>query len=200
VTVNIARLNSAAAFDTRDNPANTVRGSLLSTSLDYAPDVLGSDIRFVRLLVQAYHFRPWRGLGLASAARAGVAAALEGQELIPSERFFAGGARTVRGVAEDSLGPRHVLGQPAGGRALVVLNQEVRFPLYRWFGGVAFVDAGNVFESPSAMDVGRLVGAVGLGVRLATPYALFRVDYGVPWSPGPTGRTGRWSFGIGQAF
>ena len=105
IAINIARLTAAAAWDTRDDPVDTTRGSLVSLSLENAPESVGSDIRFVRELVQAYHFRPWRQMVLASAARFGVVSPLGGQDLIPSERFFTGGARTVRGVAEDSLGP-----------------------------------------------------------------------------------------------
>lgn len=40
---------------------------------------------------------------------------------------------------------------------MVVLNQEVRFPIYRWVRGVGFADTGNVFETASATDLGKLV-------------------------------------------
>ena len=33
-----------------------------------------------------------------------------------------------------------------GGDRLVILNQEVRFPIYRWVNGVVFADAGNIFD------------------------------------------------------
>ena len=138
ITINIARLTAAAAWDTRNDPVDTSRGSLASFSLEYAPEAVGSDIRFVRQVVQAYHFRPWRGLVFASAARVGAVVPLGGQDLIPSERFFAGGARTVRGVAEGGLGKRDFFGDAAGGRMLTVLNQEVRLPIYRWLRGVGF--------------------------------------------------------------
>jgi outer membrane protein assembly factor BamA len=200
LTINIARLIGTAAWDTRDDPADATRGGLLSSSLEYAPEPLGSDIRFVRYLAQAYYFRPIGRLVLASAGRVGLAAALGGQDFIPSERFFAGGARTVRGAQEDGLGPRDFFGDPTGGEALLVLNQEARVPLYRWLRGVAFVDFGNVFEKPSAITFGGLEGAMGFGFRLETPFALLRVDYGRLFSPEPGQRSGRWSFGIGQAF
>ena len=99
----------------------------------------------MRQVAQAYYFRPWKSLVFASAARFGVVTPLDGQDLIPSERFFAGGSRTVRGVPENGLGPRTFFGGAAGGEVMIVFNQEVRFPIYRWLRGVAFVDAGNVF-------------------------------------------------------
>ena len=200
ITINIARVNAAAAWDTRDDPGDTTRGSLASFSLEYAPEAVGSDIRFVREVVQAYYFRPWRRLVFASAARLGVVVPLGGQDLIPSERFFAGGARTVRGVAEGGLGARDFFGDPAGGRMLTVLNQEVRLPLYRWLRGVGFVDAGNVFTRPRDASLRDLVGSMGFGLRLASPFALLRVDFARPIWGEPAGASGRWSFGIGHAF
>jgi outer membrane protein assembly factor BamA/autotransporter translocation and assembly factor TamB len=200
VTINIARLASSAVFDSRDNPLDTTRGWLVSSNLEYAPASLGSDIRFVRYLAQAYYFQPMRRLVLASAARLGLATALDGQLLIPSERFFAGGARTVRGVPENTLGPRDIFGDAAGGGALVVFNQEVRFPLYRWFGGIGFVDLGNVFEAPRTIDFADLVGSFGAGLRVATPFALLRADVARLWSPEAGQPTARWTFGIGHTF
>ena len=199
ITVHIARLTAAAAWDTRDDPSDTSRGLLASSSFELAPESAGSDIRFVRQLWQAYLFRPWRNVVFASAARTGVVVPLGGQELIPSERFFAGGSRTVRGVAEGALGASDFFGFPEGGRMMIVLNQEARVPIYGWLRGVAFLDAGNVFARPRDASLGDLVGSLGVGLRLATPFALLRADYARPvWGTAQT--SGRWTFGIGQAF
>ena len=200
ITINIARLTAVGAWDSRDDAGDTTRGSLLSYTFEYAPASLGSDIRFVRHLTQAYSFRSWRGVVFGSAARLGFVSPLGGQELIPSVRFFSGGARSVRGVAEDGLGPRDFFGDPAGGEALLILNHEARFPIYRWLRGVGFVDAGNVFSRPGDFGFGNLVGAVGGGLRLVTPVALLRVDYGRQMWPGPRQGSGQWFFGVGQSF
>ena len=72
-------------------------------------------------------------------------------------------------------------------------------PLYKWLRGVAFIDAGNVFPQASALRFNALTGSMGIGVRLTTPFALLRADYGrTVWGAEP--RSGRWTFGIGQAF
>ena len=207
ITVNVARLIGNAAWDTRDDPLNATRGSLYSSSLQWAPDSLGSQFRFLKYVGQAYRFQNLHGVVLASAARLGVVGPLGGQDLITSERFLAGGSRTVRGVDENNLGPRDFFGDPAGGEVMLVFNQEARVPIYKWVGGVAFIDSGNVFPQPSDFTFGNLTTSIGAGLRLSTPFALLRADYGwVPW-PGTTTtrsgspwRTGRWFFGIGQAF
>ena len=188
ILVDVARLTANGAWDTRDDQLDTMRGTLLSSSVELAAQRLGSDISYVRSLSQAYHFRPWRGLVFASAARAGVVQPLGGQELIPSVRFYAGGARTVRGVEEDSLGERDFFGDPVGGEGLLVLNQEVRFPLYRWLRGVAFVDIGGVFSDPTPRW-GDMKTSIGAGLRVTTPFGVLRADY-----------AGRFTIGIGQAF
>ena len=200
LTVNVARLIGNAAWDTRDDPLNAKRGSLYSSSLQWAPDALGSQFRFVKYVGQAYRFQNVNGIVLASAGRLGLVTPLGGQELISSERFFAGGSRTVRGVNENSLGPVDFFGDPAGGQAMLVLNQEARVPIYKWLGGVAFIDAGNIFKAPGDLKLNALTGSIGFGVRLSTPFALLRADYGRTVWPGSVKGSGRWVFGVGQAF
>jgi outer membrane protein assembly factor BamA len=203
ITANVARLVGTAAFDSRDDLFDARRGTFASASLEYAPEALGSTsgIRFVRSLTQLYHFRLWQGMVLASGARLGLARGLGGVDLIPSERFRTGGSRSVRGVEEGSLGPRdEIFGDVIGGNAMLVFNQELRFPIYRWLRGAAFLDAGNVFATPRAVSLGKLAGSSGAGLRLTTPFGLLRVDYGRLWSPAVGQAAGRWSFGIGQIF
>jgi outer membrane protein assembly factor BamA len=200
ILVNVARLTGAAIYDTRDDPADTFTGSLFTANIEHGAEKLGSDIRFLRYLSQAYHFRSWRGLVFGSAVRIGLARGLGGQDLIPSERFYAGGARSVRGMAEDALGPVDFLGFATGGGGLLLLNQEVRFPIYGWLRGVGFVDAGNVFTTPRDVSLADLRGSAGAGLRLATPVGLLRVDYARLWAPRGDERPARWTLGIGHTF
>ena len=103
-------------------------------------------------------------------------------------------------VVLDGLGPVDFLGHSSGGRAVIVLNQEARFPLWRMLRGVGFVDAGNVFASVGDVSFGRLRVATGLGLRVETPVGLFRVDYGRPLFSTRTDAGGRWFVSLGQAF
>ena len=76
----------------------------------------------------------------------------------------------------------------------------MRLPIYRWVRGVGFVDAGNVFRRPRDASLRDLVGSIGFGLRLATPFALLRVDFAKPVWRAPAESSGRWVFGIGHAF
>ena len=107
----------------------------------------------------------------------------------------------MRGYAEDSLGERTFLGNPAGGEALFILNQEVRFPIGRFLQGVGFLDAGRPFASIGEMSIRDLSASVGMGVRIRTPVVMFRIDYGQPLDRTDGIRpSGRWFFSIGQMF
>ena len=88
------------------------------------------------------------------------------ENILPiSERFFAGGANTLRGFDFEEAGPRVVIvpqGQfrkpngdpvfldpftvPFGGNALAIVNLEARIPLTKSLRVVPFYDGGNVFR------------------------------------------------------
>jgi translocation and assembly module TamA len=125
--------------------------------------------------------------------------------------FKTGGGTSVRGYESDSLTPGYVLGQPAGGKVLLVLNEEIRVPfaalqsfraspILRRLGVVAFVDAGNTFTGLDTLGFGGLKVGTGAGVRLDTPVAVVRFDLARPlWRPAGSPSM-RWYLSIGQAF
>jgi outer membrane translocation and assembly module TamA len=163
-------------------------------SFDNAAEFLGSDVQNRKLLMQQFLFVPLGKMVLASRAQVGFAFGRD--ELLPSDRFRAGGATSVRGYGEDSLGPR-TFGVPSGGERLVVLNQEARFPMFRWVNGVVFIDAGNIFAKHQ--DWGALEVGYGAGLRFNTPIGLLRADMAFPSQP-VTGRGTRYYFGLGHIF
>lgn len=201
--VRTGRLRTALFVDRRDNVFNAAHGWFSSVSFDKAAPFLGADFPYTKMLLQQFYYQRLGPIVLATAGRIGLATSPENIDF--DNRFFAGGGTTVRGYSEDSLGPR-VGGQPTGGGALLILNQEVRFPIHRWFGGVAFVDAGNVWATKSELSISDLRFGYGLGLRVNTPFVVLRVDYGVPGSTIVVTRRansitdGRWYFGIGHIF
>jgi len=89
---------------------------------------------------------------------------------------------------------------PTGGDAELILNSELRFPLYKFFDGVAFVDAGNVYQTLQNFSPCDLRSSFGFGVRVRTPYLLLRFDYGIKLNPKPGESKGQFFFSFGQAF
>ncbi|MEP7117162.1 MAG: translocation/assembly module TamB domain-containing protein, partial [Acidobacteriota bacterium] len=198
--VDVARLTGTVARDTRDDPFDSHRGWFQSTGIEFATPSLGSDLRFLKYILQQFYFKPiGERVVLASAARVGAAWGFD-PPLLFSERYFAGGGTSVRGFAENGLGGTDFFGDPIGGAATLVLNQEIRFPLYKWVRGVGFVDAGNVYPRLGKLSFSDLDYGAGLGLRIETPFGLARIDYGLPL----TGRSGqpfgRWYISLGQAF
>jgi outer membrane protein insertion porin family len=196
--VNIAKLSEAIVWDRRDDPINSRKGTFSSVSFDQSALFLGSDRNNRKLLVQQFVFVPVGRIVLASRVQAGFAYGRD--PLAFSDRFRAGGATSVRGYGEESLGVRGRDGLPLGGDRLMVLNQEIRFPIYRWVNGVAFADAGNIFlkgEEWSGLKAGY-----GFGLRLDTPVGLLRGDVGFPGSTvqSTQSKKARWYFGFGHIF
>ena len=199
VVSNLARLSGAAVFDRRDDPLNARKGTFTSVSWDHAAYWLGSDVVNRKLLAQHHTFVPV-GSRLVLASRVQSGFVFGPDELLESDRFRAGGATTVRGYGEDSLGPRSQIGIPTGGETLVILNHEARFPIYGWAHGVAFVDAGNIFGKDEPFSWRALRLGYGFGLRLDTPFGMLRADVGIPKTALSSTKTTRFHFGFGHVF
>jgi outer membrane protein assembly factor BamA len=201
LTVRVARLTTNGLVDRRNDPFDPARGWFTSAGLELSRPGLGSDLSFLKSFLQYFQFIPIRGnVILASAARVGMARTFRDEDLIPSERFFGGGATSVRGYRQDDLGPRSIFGDASGGRALFIGSGELRFPIHRWLRGVGFVDLGNVYPTVGDITLLNLQIGAGAGVRLNTPIGLLRMDVAVPTNPRPFDP--KWStyFGLGHAF
>lgn len=199
--VNLAKLTAATVFDRRDDPINAKKGTFSAVSFEQAGAWLGSDVNNRKLLMQQTVFVPVGQLVFASRVQAGFAFGRD--DLLSSDRFRAGGATTVRGYAEDSLGERRASDNvPIGGTKMMVLNQEARFPVYRWAHAVAFIDAGEIFSKDESFKWNDLKVGYGVGVRFDTPVGLLRVDLGFPRTAltASRGTKPRWYFGFGHIF
>lgn len=143
--------------DRRDNPADATHGTFNTADLSIATRSLGSTATFLRFSVQNSTYTPFRrsSLVFARSTTFGIMDAFNGsaEDDIPlAERFFAGGGTTLRGFSLNQAGPRDpTTGFPVGGLAMLVFNQELRFPMHfplvgNHLGGALFYDAGNVFS------------------------------------------------------
>jgi len=110
-----------------------------------------------------------------------------------SQRFFAGGDRSVRGFGYRNLSPLNSEDEAVGGRYLEVLSLEYNYRFRDQWSGAMFVDAGRAFNTFSAP---YNVGA-GFGIRWQSPVGPFRVDIATPISDNDQG-TVRLHLSLGQ--
>ena len=200
-TAQIGSFNLSLTRDTRDSMTNAREGMFLSHNIKYAPKFLGSETRFIRYFGQAYVYIPVAdSLVYSTGLRIGLAKGIR-SELVPSERFFAGGSSTVRGFGKDALGPRDLMtGDPLGGEAVFIFNQELRFPVYKILGGAVFMDLGNVYSELSDFDPFDMRKTAGLGLRVHTSFMIFRLDWGFKLDPQPGEPKYKFFLSVGQAF
>jgi outer membrane protein assembly factor BamA len=192
--------------DTRDDKIDPRRGLFASLDLSGSGSFLGSDFAYARLFGQVASFRNVRLAGRpwtwAQSVRLGVEHPFAGQEIIRDELFFAGGPFSVRGYRQETLGPQESLGvvvRPAGGEALFVINEELRFALPWSLTGLAFFDAGQVWAKPrdASFDLAK---SIGLGLRASTPVGLLRLDAAYPLDRRPGDGRYKIYVGFGNAF
>jgi len=174
--------------DTRDNAFIPQKGSYSYTSLDYVGHLLGGDFNFIK---GEFYWSRYRLLGeaniVATRLRIGVLEELGANGRSSTEdRFTLGGAKTVRGFAENSIGPKWTAadsvgvdleGKPKGGNVMLLGNLEIRRPLFWRIGGTAFVDAGNIFNRIADFRINKIVSSTGIGLQFFTPVGPINFEY-----------------------
>jgi outer membrane protein insertion porin family len=216
-------------LDMRESPNVTPRGFLINNTVDIAPGALGSDIEFIRSTMRVGYYLPFgpkplaggvigversgtplqrwfRQSSIAFGARAGIINSLttsgtnEATAIPIDERFFNGGATTVRSFAERDLGPHDNHGHPVGGEFLTVFNVEYTFPILGELQGAIFTDAGNLLPSSEDPGLNDMRYAIGAGLRYKLPVGPLRLDYGVNPDPRKYEDFGAFHFSFGFAF
>jgi outer membrane protein insertion porin family len=203
-SIRLGALSAGYTRETRDNTLWPMRGHLFSADYSFAARALGGNESYNKLFAgyQRYDTPPaLGGTTIAVAGRVGLASLFavtdrdgdgmisEPERVLPiNERFFAGGATTLRGFRFEEAGPQAVLEPrnpnelptlvPVGGNALVIFNFELHYPLTRRWFLVPFYDVGNVFRRVGDISFAGMTHSVGLGFRFNTPIGPIGVDYG----------------------
>jgi outer membrane protein insertion porin family len=191
-------INLSLIRDARDSFTNPTRGRFWSVNASTFAGALGSDESFVRLYGQVYQYLTVGPMVWAQGLRVGLVPSRE-KGLLPDDLFETGGPSTVRGFEVDGLGPRTPDGA-LGGQALLVFNEELRFPIRRALHGGVFLDVGNVFAKPSEFAVRDLRASAGVGLRYLLSFGVIRVDWAHVLAPKPGEKRSRFVFSLGHAF
>jgi translocation and assembly module TamA len=172
-----------------------IRPYYIYAELRGSPSTLGSDASFLQLRLQGERFFDLAELWhLHLRGELGWSRVADFSELPASQRFFAGGERSVRGFGLNELSPR-VDGRSVGGRHLATGTIELQRDLPRNFGVAAFYDIGNAFDDFSNPE---LEYSVGVGARYRIAVASFGVD--VAQALSESGRNPRFHLYISTQF
>jgi len=165
--------------DTRNSFFIPSRGSVTSLRYDYVGGFLGGDDSFYLLEGSWSRYQKvWPGWISASRIKGGfVQETKDGKPVPTDDKFYLGGANTIRGFSEDELGPLSETGNPIGADIILIINQEFRYPIIGKFWGSIFADAGNGYRYRDNIKWNNLAFSYGAGIQFISPAGPIRLDY-----------------------
>ena len=191
-------------YDTRNDSIDPRRGMLGNLTLTPYTETFGDGGQFLKAQtsLQTYFSNEnmtWKPT-LALKASLGSITGAEGDNVPSDIRFYAGGGGSVRGYDFQSLSPR-VNGEPVGGSSMMTAIAEMRLRFNESFGGVAFVDAGNSYDTAMPSIGQDLYYGAGIGIRYYTAIGPLRMDIAMPLNGKDINQTGYALYiSVGQAF
>jgi outer membrane protein insertion porin family len=186
--------------DSRDNIFEPTRGSRHAIDVSFAG--LGGDTRFYRVVGETVWFFPLPVLDLVWAVRGlgGYARGWGGEEVPIFERFFLGGATSLRGQRTRSVAPKDANGEVIGGTSELLFSTELIVPLFPRFRFALFFDAGNAYGFGTDFDPTDLRLGAGVGLRFFSPLGPLRVDVGYNLDREPGEKAYQFHFSVGSSF
>ena len=205
-TTTLFNMGLGTFYDTRDNIINPNRGIFISNMVNVYGGPFGGDYSFVKDYAGVNYYIPFAHksvLGLKF--NAGIETPYNHSRNVPLfERYYAGGATTIRGYKERMVDPVDpATGEPLGGDSIVLAGVEYIYPFFDFVKGVVFFDSGNVWAKPGDIFSTSLLRSVGLGLRVKTPIGPISVDYGFPLDVEPGSQHvghGRFDFNVSRGF
>lgn len=189
------------SYDSRNNLINPSKGILNSFETEVS-GLTGNSNQFMKITDDFRFYWSAGPVVIGSGLKVGWIKTF-GQSIAipPQERFYVGGARSVRGFSENYL-KVELPGVLQDANLMLTANLlDIRFPLFWWFQGAAFIDAGNVWQNVNYDNLFKdLRWAAGPGIRLNTPIAVVRFDVGFKLNRKPGEGLYELHFDLGQPF
>ncbi|MDE2320975.1 MAG: outer membrane protein assembly factor BamA [candidate division NC10 bacterium] len=176
------RVSFGLSLDLTDNRLDPTIGFKGAATYQLAETFLGGENKFNRFNLELGYYQPlvWKLIGHVRGNLI-VVEPFGGKKLPVQERLFLGGTNSVRGFKDFQLGPIDpATGERIGGNKAIYFNNEAIFPIYEPLGlrGLVFFDAGNNFAEGESLSL-DLRPTAGAGVRVATPFGLVRLEWGL---------------------
>jgi translocation and assembly module TamA len=199
LTYFIGSLPVQLGYDRSNDLLNPTKGFRANLRVSPEASLQGNVSPYARATFDLSGYYPLSdALVIAGRTRLGTISGAARDQIAPSRRVYAGGGGSVRGFGYQELGPKDVNDDPIGGRSVNEFAVEGRYRFGN-YGVVAFVDAGQVYESsiPKFSDIRY---GVGVGGRFYTDFGPFRADIAMPINRQPGESKFTLYIGIGQAF
>jgi outer membrane protein insertion porin family len=165
-----------------DSPFFPTRGWSSRLTNEFGGGILGGDetYHFVTFENRAY-FRTVGRFVLSLSGEAGFLNGLKGSEDVPFwKRFRLGGISqyALRGYNDYDVVPDPDA-PSTGGRSMLIMTTELRYPVVNAVQALGFLDVGNTWRSPDETDLSDMRRGAGLGVRIDVPMVgQLGFDYG----------------------
>jgi outer membrane protein insertion porin family len=168
----ISSMRVALFRSSTDRPFHPTTGSTTILSAELAGGPLGGDIQYHQEEVESRYYFPsfWR-LVLGLRGRVGVIDGLHSPSSVPVyERYRLGGTgpHGLRGYGDRDVVPEGN-DVDVGGRTMLVLSAEYKFPVVESVHVLFFADAGDTWNSFHEVRLGELRRGAGFGVRFEVP-------------------------------
>lgn len=202
-----SRISPSYIRDTRDDFLNPSKGWRHVVRFEFAGGPLGGT-DFLRSGYEVSFYYPLIGK-LVGALHSEInwADGYNGDNLPAFERYFMGGANSLRGYNIRDVGPKNVTGNPIGGTQSLLFNAELQYPFTKSLRGFVFYDRGNVYGSGSdisttakSINLGDMRDSIGGGIRFLSPFGPVGFAYGVKLDQRGGEDLGEFHFTAGSAF
>jgi outer membrane protein insertion porin family len=206
-----------ASRDTRDSVFLTTRGNRTDLTAEIAGGPLSGTVDIYKLQLGTSFYFPMifeKHVLLLQGNIGVVNQWADGNRVPLFDRFFLGGANSIRGFKYRDISPRDDQNEPVGGKTFWNTTVEYGFPIVERIRGALFVDAGNVYRTAYSLEAGQdpvpgggvvnreaiNVGA-GFGFRFNLPIGPLRFDLGFPIISDDTSDRGmQFHFNVGYQF
>jgi outer membrane protein insertion porin family len=200
----VSKVGGILTFDRRGPGLLPSRGHVTDLRGTLGGGPFGGDTDFYKLEMETAWYFPGFASGhvLELIGRIGVVEEYGDSERTHIwDRYFLGGAYTLRGYDYRDVGPKDSLGEPIGGNTYWMASAEYSIPIISRLRFAVFYDAGLVNARAYDFATDGFADDVGLGIRINIPQmGPLRLDYGFPITHDETtGDSPRFNFSVGYS-
>ena len=187
-------------LDRSDDPLFPYNGYRLTGEVSQTGGILGGTRDYVKIDLGINKYNQIHNkIVLAGRLKYGMIFGWEGSyNDVQYEKFYLGGSSSLRGwdmlkfkVDENDM--------PNGDIIRLMMNWEIRFPLFWILGGELFIDGGYLTDSFRNQSIDQIEWDGGFGITLMTPLVPLRLDFAIPLKKS-TGDINSWKIQLGANY